>query len=88
MAALPITGRVIFGRQRTDQQAAVSDRGHVVSPEKKPAEAIRQEVAREIVQLLRFVFSGRGKTGRLDMEAVEAAVRAAVRRAGTTELNE
>src|SRR5258708_6359366 len=45
---------------------------------KKTAEAIRQEIAREIDQLLRVVFSGRRKTGRLDLEATEMVVRAAM----------
>ena len=88
MPALPRTGRATFGRQRTDLQATASDRGRTVGPEKKTAEAIRQEVAREIDQLLRVVFSGRGKTGRLDLEAVETAVRAAMHRAGSAALTE
>jgi len=36
---------------------------------KKTADAIRQEIASEIDQLLRIVFNGRRKTGRLDLEA-------------------
>jgi hypothetical protein len=50
---------------------------------KKTAEATRQQVAREINQLLRVVFNGRRKTGRLDLEAVETAVRAAMHHAGS-----
>ena len=38
-------------------------------------EAIRQEIAREVDQLLRVIFSGRHKTGHLDLEAVEVTVR-------------
>jgi len=49
-------------------------------PGKKNAEAIRQEVAREVEQLLRVIFQGRRKTGRLDLEALEMAVRSAMHR--------
>jgi uncharacterized protein YciI len=52
---------------------------------KKTAQAIHREVARELDQLPRVLFSGRHKTGRLDLEAVEMAVRAAVRKAGRAE---
>ena len=55
---------------------------------KKTAEAIRQEIAHEVDQLLRVIFSGRHKTGRLDLEAVEAAVRSAMHRAGAAALTE
>ena len=58
------------------------------SGQEKKAEAIRQEVAREIDQLLCVVFSGRRKTGCLDLEAVETAVRAAMHRAGSAALTE
>ena len=88
MAALPKTGRATFGRQRTDLQAAANDRGRTAGPEEKTAEAIRQQVAREIDQLLRVVFCRRGKTGRLDLEAAETAARAAMHRAGPGALTE
>jgi len=55
---------------------------------KKRAEAIRQEVAREVDQLLCVVFNGRRKTGRLDLEAIEMAVRAAMHHAGSAALTE
>ena len=45
---------------------------------KKTAEAIRQEITREVDQLLRVIFNGRRKTGRLDLEAIEMAVRSAL----------
>ena len=45
----------------------VTDSSHAGG--KKTAEAIHQEVAREVDQLLRVIFSGRRKTGRLDLEA-------------------
>jgi hypothetical protein len=69
-------------------QAAASRRGRAVGPGKKTAEAIGQEVAREIDQLLCVVFSGRRKAGHLDLEAVETAVRAAMHRAGSAALTE
>jgi len=55
-------------------------------PGKQNAEAIRQEVAREVEQLLRVIFQGRRKTGRLDLEALEMAVRSAMHRAGAAAL--
>ena len=57
-------------------------------PGKKTAEAIRQEIAREVDQLLRVVFQERRKTGRLDLEATEMAVRSALHRAGAAALSE
>ena len=41
---------------------------------------------REVSALLRLVFAERGKTGRLDLEAVEMAKRAALHRAGACAL--
>jgi hypothetical protein len=46
-------------------------------PGKKTAAAIPQEVAREVGTLLGVIFAERRKTGRLDLEAVEMAVRLA-----------
>jgi hypothetical protein len=43
---------------------------------------------REIDQLLCVIFSGRRKTGRLDLEAVETAVRTAMHHAGSVALTE
>jgi len=57
-------------------------------PGKKTAEAIQQEVAREVDQLLRVIFSDRRKSGRLDLEAIEMAVRSALHRAGAAALSE
>ena len=48
-------------------------------------ETIRQEVEREVSVLLPLVFQDQRKTGRLDLEAVEMAMRAAMHRAGATE---
>lgn len=55
---------------------------------KKTAEAIQREIASEVTQLLRLVFSERRKTGRLDLEAIEMAVRAAMHQAGAVALSE
>ena len=59
-----------------------------LTPQKKTADAIRQEVAREIDQLLYVVFRGRHKSGHLDLEAVETAVRSAMHHAGSATLTE
>jgi len=59
-----------------------------ISAGKKTAEAIRQEVTREVDQLLGIVFRDRRKTGRLDLEAIEMAVRSAMHRAGAGALTE
>jgi len=45
-------------------------------------------VAREIDQLLRVIFQERRKTGRLDLEATEMALRSALHHAGATALSE
>lgn len=55
---------------------------------KKTAEAIGQEIAREVDQLLRVLFQARRKTGRLDLEAIEMAVRSAMHQAGAAALTE
>jgi len=55
---------------------------------KKTAAALHQEVAREINQLLGRIFAQRGPGGRLDLEAVEMAMRSALHRAGAAALSE
>jgi hypothetical protein len=45
-------------------------------------EAIQQEVAREVNQLLRVVFNGRRQSGHLDLEATEMVVRSVMHQAG------
>lgn len=52
-------------------------------PGKKTAAAIHQEIAQEVDQLLGVIFAERRKTGRLDLEAIEMAVRAAMHRGGS-----
>jgi hypothetical protein len=49
---------------------------------KKTANAIHQEMAREVDALLGLVFAQQRKSGRLDLEAIEMAMRAAMHRAG------
>jgi len=63
-------------------------RGNPLAGGKKTAEAIRQEVTREVEQLVGALFTGRRKTGHLDLEAVEMLVRSAMHQAGATVLTE
>src|SRR5437016_9604970 len=63
-------------------------RRHSDAAGKKTAETIRQEVEREVSALLRLVFEEQRKTGRLDLEAVEMAMRAAMHRAGASALTQ
>ena len=49
---------------------------------KKTANAIQQEVTREIEQLLRTIFTGVRKSGPVDLEALEMLVRSAMHQAG------
>lgn len=62
--------------------------GDAVAGGKKTAEAIGQEIAREVDQLLHVIFQERRKTGRLDLEAVEMAVRSAMHHAGAAALSQ
>jgi hypothetical protein len=45
-------------------------------------------VAHEVGQLLRVIFNDRRKTGRLDLETIEMAMRSAMHRAGAAALTE
>ena len=54
----------------------------------KKIEAIRHEITREVEEFLRVVFEDRGKTGRLDLEATEMALRSALYRAGAAALSQ
>jgi hypothetical protein len=62
--------------------------GRVCHRRKKTAESIQQEVAREVEQLLRTIFTGVRKTGHLDLEAIEMLVRSARHQAGASMLTE
>jgi len=53
---------------------------------KKTAAAVHEEVAREIDQWLRVLFSAQRKTGHVDLEAVEMMVRSGMHRAGAAGL--
>ena len=55
---------------------------------KKTAAAIHAEVAREVDQLLQVLFNGHRATGRLDLEAIEMAVRSAMHQAGASALGQ
>ena len=57
-------------------------------PRKKTVEAIQREVTREVNQLLSVLFSARRKTGQVDPEAIEMAVRSAMHQAGAAALTE
>ena len=49
---------------------------------------IQQEITRELEHLLQLTFSERGRTGRLDLEAIEMAMRSAMHQAGAAALTE
>jgi hypothetical protein len=55
---------------------------------KKKAAAIQKEITREVDQLLAVIFNSRRKTGSLDLEAIEMAVRSAMHQAGAAALTE
>lgn len=55
---------------------------------KKTAAAIHQEIAREIDTLLSLIFAERRKTGAVDLEAVEMALRTALHQAGAASWSE
>ncbi len=57
-------------------------------PRKKTAAAIQQEIAQEVDHLLQVIGAERGRTGRLDLEAVEMATRRSLHRAGAALLTE
>jgi hypothetical protein len=55
---------------------------------KKTSAAIHQEITREVESLLRRVFAERRKSGGIDLEAVEMAIRSALHRAGAAALGQ
>lgn len=57
-------------------------------PQKKTAEPIQQEITRELEHLLQLIFSERGRTGGLDLEPMEMAMRSAMHQAGAAALGE
>ena len=54
---------------------------------KKTAAAVHQEIAREVNRFLSRVFAEQHKTERVDLEAVEMALRSVMHQAGTAALN-
>src|SRR6266478_1257504 len=87
LSSLSATQSGVAGGQRKDLPDTPGG-GYVLATGEKTAEAIQQEVAREVAQLLRIIFSGRCKTGRLDLEATEMVVRSAMYQAGATALTQ
>jgi hypothetical protein len=55
-------------------------------PREKTAAAVHQEITREINRLPTRIFARRHKTGDMDLEAVELALRASLHQAGTMAL--
>jgi hypothetical protein len=53
-----------------------------LTPQKKTAQAVQQEVTGEVEQVLSAIFGERRKTGRRDWEAIERAVRSTRHQAG------
>src|ERR1017187_2627124 len=86
MPAFPGSGRSTVGGQRTGLPVAACGRTPAVRPGKKTAEAIQQEITREVSQLLRVILNGRRQTGHLELEATEMLVRSAMHHAGATVL--
>src|ERR1019366_1759304 len=86
MPAFPGTGRSTLGGQRTGLPVAACGRTPAVRPGKKTAEAIQQEITREVSQLLRVILNDRRPAGHLELEATEMLVRSAMHHAGATVL--
>ena len=77
------------GDQRKDLPSASHPGGeHRAGAGEKTAEAIQREVAQEVESLLAVIFAGRRKAGKLDLEAVQMATRAALHRAGAAGIEE
>src|ERR1035441_5380095 len=86
MPPFPGTGRSTVGGQRTGLPVAAGGRTPAFRPGKKTAEAIQQEITREVSQLLRVILNGRRQAGHLELEATEMLVRSAMHHAGATVL--
>jgi hypothetical protein len=72
--------------EREDLPPASGRVGRPDAAGKKTAAAIQQEVSREVEHFLRLFFRERGHRGRVDLEAVEMALRSAMPRAGAATL--
>lgn len=55
---------------------------------RKTAAEIHREIAREVDSLLQRIFAERRRTGGLDLEALEMAIRAAMHQAGAASLTQ
>ena len=81
--------RPTIGGHQSKNLCASSGRGgrEQLDPRgKKKAAAVHQEITREINLLLSRIFAERHKTGSMDLEAVELALRASLHQAGATAL--
>ena len=78
----------ICGGERQPVSPAAERRARADAGEKKTAEIIQQEISREVEHLLRLLFSERRKSGGLDLEAVEMAIRSAMHQAGAAALSQ
>src|SRR3989442_11591331 len=88
-SSVPSSCSLVSFWEPTRRSAVCGPRGGVRNgAEKKTIEAIRQEITREVEEFLRVVFEDRRKTGRLDLEATEMAMRSALHRAGAAALSQ
>src|SRR5258708_5827955 len=78
----------VAGSKRTDLPFAADSGRSVGWREKKTAEAIQEEISRELTSLLEVIFIGLRKSDRFDLEAVEMSVRAAAHQMGAKILEE
>jgi hypothetical protein len=62
--------------------------GAINCREKTGRETIQQEISREVEHWLQLIFSERHKCGRLDLEAVEMAIRSAMHQVGGAALSQ
>jgi hypothetical protein len=60
----------------------VASAGTSIDVAEKQAEAIQQEVTREVSRLLQVIWQDQSENGRLDLEAIEAAMRSAMHQTG------
>ena len=82
------TAQPLLGGSERTNLSLTAGGGDLVATRKKTAQAIQQEVTREIEQLPRTIFTGVRKSGGLDLEAVEMLVRSAMHQAGAAALTE
>src|SRR6202165_1876177 len=86
MSQVPVPDGGVGRCQSKNLPFASSGRNRTDSPGKKTAQAIRQEITREVDRLLRLIFQERRSQGRIDLEAIETAMRSALHQAGASAL--